>query len=258
MNDLNKKYILSLLEKDIRLDKRKLDEYREIKIETGISPKSAEGSARVKIGDTEVVAGVKLDVGEPYPDTPNEGSLIVNAELLPLSSPDFETGPPDINSIELSRVIDRGIRESKMIDFKKLCIKKGEKIWLVFIDIYPINDDGNLFDAATLAAIAALKDTKFPKYDAKTGNVVYEKTNKALPITKTPISCTVVKIGKKYIIDPNYEEENAIDTRLTIVIHDNKIHAMQKGGEKTLNNEDIEKMIDLAMKKSKELSKLIK
>src|SRR3989338_5346357 len=157
-------HIRSLAEKGAREDGRDFLEYRKpIKIEYGVSSKSAEGSARVTIGDTEVVAGVKLEVGEPFPDTPDEGVLMVGAELLPLSNPEFESGPPSIDSIELARIIDRGIRESKCIDFSKLCIKKGEKVWMVFIDIYPINDSGNLFDAASLAALAALKDAKFPE-----------------------------------------------------------------------------------------------
>ena len=88
--------------------------------------------------------------------------------------------------------------------------------------------------------------------------MVYEKTDKPLPITKTPISCTICKIGKQYIVDPTLEEENATDVRLTIGVHNDKIHAMQKGKEKTLNNEDIENMVELAIKKSKELLKLIK
>ena len=115
-----KDHIISLLAKDMREDGRKLTEYRKpIKIEYGISPKSAEGSSRVMIGDTEVVAGVKLEVGKPFPDTPDDGVLMVNAELLPLSNPDFESGPPSIASIELARVVDRGIRESHMIDTEK-------------------------------------------------------------------------------------------------------------------------------------------
>ena len=140
-------HIISLLNADTRLDGRKLTEYRQpIEVEHGII-KTAEGSARVKIGETEVMVGVKLEVGEPYPDTPDEGTIIVGAELLPMSNPEFELGPPGIQAIELARVVDRGIRESKALDFKKLCIAKGEKIWMVIIDICPINDAGNLFDA---------------------------------------------------------------------------------------------------------------
>ena len=252
-------YVKDLLVKNLRGDGRKLDEYRTIIVETGISSKSAEGSARVKIGDTEVVAGVKMDTGEPYPDSPNEGTMMVNVELLPLASPDFETGPPGFDSIELSRVVDRGIRESKMIDFKKLCIKKREKIWMVFIDIYPINDAGNLFDAAALAALLALKDAKMITYDEKNDVVLYDKkTSKSLPLSKTPVACTVYKINGAFVIDPNNEEEEFIDSRLTVVSDGIKIHAMQKGGKKSLNMADIDKMVELSMKKSKELLKHIK
>ena len=133
-------YINSLLNQDHRIDMRKLDEYRKVKVELGIS-KNAEGSAKVTLGETVVLAGVKLDVGEPFPDNPDEGSIIVNTELSPIASPDFELGPPDAQSIELARVVDRGIRESNAIDFKKLCIKEGEKAWTVFIDLYSFNDD---------------------------------------------------------------------------------------------------------------------
>ena len=158
--------IRKYLQEGKRFDDRKLDEFREIEIELGVS-KNAEGSAKVKIGKTEVLVGVKMNVGEPYPDSPDKGNLMVSAELLPLSSPRFENGPPKFPTIELGRVIDRGIRESKFIDFEKLCIAKGEKVWTVMIDIYSINDDGNLFDAAGIGAIAALKDAKIPKYDKK-------------------------------------------------------------------------------------------
>jgi len=196
-----KDHIVSLLAKDMREDGRKLTEYRKpITIEYGISAKSAEGSARVFIGDTEVVAGVKLEVGKPFPDTPDDGVLMVNAELLPLSNPEFESGPPSIGSIELARVVDRGIRESHMIDTEKLCIKKGEKVWIACIDIYPINDAGNLFDAAALAALAALKDARFPEYDEKEGKVDYSKKSKnKLPLAKEAVEITVIKIKDSFL-----------------------------------------------------------
>ena len=131
-----KDYIISLLSKDVRIDGRKPLDYRDpIKIELNIS-KNAEGTAKVTIGETEVIAGVKLAVGEPFPDTPNEGVLMVGAELLPLSSPEFESGPPGPQANELARIIDRGIRESGMIDTEKLVIRKGELVWMVYVDIY--------------------------------------------------------------------------------------------------------------------------
>ncbi len=259
VEEANKKYITALIERCMRVDGRPLNKYRDISIEYGISAKSAEGSARVTIGETIVVAGIKFEVGEPFPDKPDEGTIIVNAELLPLSSPEFESGPPDVDSIELARVVDRGIRESNSLDFKKLCVKKGEKVWLIFIDIYPINDAGNLFDAAALAAFAALKDARFPKYDEALDRIVYdERTDMKLPLGNLPVACTVIKVNDKFLVDPVTEEEDAMDSRLTVASLENgNICAMQKGGPKPLNLSDVTKMVDLALEKCSELRKLL-
>ena len=248
-------HIISLLDANTRLDGRKFNEYRTpIEIEYGVV-KTAEGSARVKIGETDVMVGVKLEVGEPYPDTPNEGTIIVGAELLPMSNPEFEPGPPGIQAIELARVVDRGIRESKALDFKKLCITPGEKIWIVIIDICPINDAGNLFDASSLAALAALKDAKYPSFNGE--KVDYKKkTDKKLPLDKEPIEVTVIKIGNKFIVDPDIEEEKVVDARLTVSsIENGTLCALQKGGDFSLSEQDISEMLDIGIEKAKELRK---
>ena len=249
MAKIIKEHIYTLIEKGLRQDGRELLEYREdVSVEYGISPKSAEGSARVKIGETEVVAGVKLGVGAPYPDQQDKGSIMVGAELSPFAGDRFETGPPSIESIEISRVVDRGIRESGALDFKKLCIKEGELVWTIFIDIYPINDAGNLRDACALAALAALKDAKFPELDKKTGKVNYEKkTNVSVPLEDEPIEVTVLKLHDDYIVDPSVEEEEFLDARLTTAfLKKGEICAMQKGGVEALSSDDISRMIDIA------------
>ena len=241
-----------------RFDDRKLDQFRDLEIETGVS-KNAEGSVRVKLGKTEVIVGVKMDVVEPYPDSLDKGNMIVSAELLPLSSPRFENGPPRFPAIELGRVIDRGIRESKFIDFEKLCIKKGEKVWNVFIDIYSINDDGNLIDAAGIGAIAALKDAKIPQYDEQKERVVYgELTTKKVPLSKDlVIPITVYKIGNNFVVDPTREEEDVSETRVTIGSSNGIISSMQKGNEASLSIEDMDKILEIVEKVWKEMFKKI-
>ena len=251
-------HIISLFKSDIRLDGRKFTDYRKpIKVDVNVI-KTAEGSARVIIGKTDIIIGVKAEVMEPYPDTPDEGSIMVGAELLPLSNPDFELGPPGIEAIELARIVDRGIRESKCIDFKELCIKKGEKAWTLVIDICTINDAGNLFDASALAALAAIKTMKFPKYEDD--KVDYKvKTDRGVKLKELPISVTVIKIGDKFIVDPDSDEEKVIDARLTVAsLSDGTLCALQKGGDYPLMAEDIDKMIDIGVEKGKELRKLIK
>ncbi len=255
-NDM-KKHTLEYIQKGIRTDGRRLKEFRPVSVEYNVS-ETAEGSARVKIGKTEVIVGVKLSIEKPYPDTPDQGCLMVGAELLPLSNPDFDPGPPRIEAIELARVVDRGIRESKCIDTKQLCITPGEKAWTVCIDICTINVDGNLFDAAALAAFAALKDTRFPTVNDN-GSIDYrEKTDKKLPLLKDPISVTVMSLGNYLFVDPTPEEESIIDSRLTVAATaDQTLCALQKGGDDVLNLEQVEQMVALALEKSAEIRKLL-
>jgi len=258
MNEELKAHIIELLDKGTRLDGRKALDYRKpIKVEYGFT-KTAEGSAKVTIGETEVLAGVKVELGTPYPDRPGEGTIIVGAELLPLSNPEFESGPPGIQAVEIARVVDRGIRESKTIDFKQLCIKEGEKVWLILIDVVTLNDAGNLFDASALAAIAAVQDMAFPKFDGE--KVDYkEKSSKKLKLKHIPLSVTICKIGDHFIVDPTSDEEKMIDARLSVAtLEDGTLCAMQKGGEDELTAEDIMKMIEIGIEKGKELRKALK
>lgn len=242
-----KEYIISLAKRGVRDDGRDFEEYRQpVKVEYGISSKAAEGSAKVTIGDTIVIAGVKLEIGQPYPDTPDQGTIMVNTELTPLSSPEYEPGPPDNSAIELSRVVDRGIREAHAVNFEKLCIKAGEKMWMVCIDIYTINAAGNLFDAAALAAMAALKDARYPSFDGE--KIDYrDRTDDPLPIEKMPLACTVWRVGGKFLVDPIRAEELASDARLTVAFNDEgQICAMQKGGNQPLTDGEIESIINIA------------
>ena len=256
MDNVSKEYLVKLLDKGNRIDGRKLEDIRKIEIGYDLS-KHAEGSARVKIGDTEVFVGVKLEVSEPFPDKPDEGTIIVNTEMLPLSSSEFEPGPPNVNSIELARVVDRAIRESKAIDLKKLCIEEGKKVWMVLIDIYTINNDGNLQDASALAALAALKQAKIPEYNGE--KVDYSKRSGKLPIVSSPIECSMIKIKDKLLSDPCFEEENMMDARLTTgITENNDICAMQKGGKGVLHIDDINKILEINLKNSEKLRKLLK
>lgn len=246
-----------MAEKNSRIDGRKLEDFRDIKIETGII-ENAEGSARVRLGNTEVIVGVKMGVMTPFPDTPNEGVLIAGAELAPISHPDFEPGPPREDAIELARVVDRGVRESKAIDMKKLCIKEMEKVWAVFIDVQPINHDGNLLDAAGIGAAAALATAKMPTYDEKTETVDNTKRTKKLPLSCRPIPVSFYKINSNLLVDPTLDEEEASTARFTISTKDDgNICAVQKSGEASMTVEEIERCVELSSKIGKKIRGMI-
>jgi len=252
---VRQRQIGQLIDAGKRLDGRGLGDYREIKIEQGLIER-AEGSARVLLGKTEVLVGTKVETGEPFPDTPNEGVLTVNAELVPLASPTFEPGPPDENSIELARIVDRGIRESKAIDTEKLCIEPGKKVFVVFVDVWVLNHDGNLIDASALAAVAALLNTKMPNYEIREGEVKIKQGYTPLPMKSHPITVTLAKINDKLIVDPWLEEEQIMDARLSIAINDEgNICAIQKGGTGYFTPQQILEAEKIAQEKAAELRK---
>ena len=252
MSNQTKQHMQKLLADNIRLDGRTTTDFREVSVEYGIIG-SAEGSARVTVGDTEVIAGVKFALDKPYPDTKDKGNLMVNAELLPLSSPHFEPGPPSAAAVEIARVVDRTIRESHLIDLSKLCIEKGEKVWGVMIDVCSINAAGNLLDVAGLAAMAALQNARFP--EVKEGTLDYRNlTDKHITLEAVSIPVTVFKLGDTLFVDPVTAEEKLSDARVTFGIRDDgKVCAIQKGTQGTVTVEELDTMLTLALEKAKEL-----
>ena len=250
---MKEKAIVDLIAKGKRVDGRELNSHRDLKIDVGIIEK-ANGSAQVRLGKTKVLVGVKVEIGEPFSDVPDEGVLTVNAELVPLASPSFEPGPPDENSIELARVVDRGLRESKALDLKKLCIQAGKKVFIVFVDIYILDHDGNLIDASSMASLAAVLNAKMNDYEVKNGEAVYKPDYVPLPIQNYPVSVTIAKINNTLVVDPSLEEEQVMSARLTVTVEkEGRICAMQKGGLGELRLEDVREAVALAGKKAGEI-----
>jgi exosome complex component RRP42 len=244
---IKRDYIANLAKDGKRADGRKFEDFRNIEIETGIISK-AEGSAKVKIGNTLVIAGIKMDVGEPYPDSPDSGVMSTAAELIPMASPDFEAGPPREDAIELARVVDRGIRESEIIEVDKLCIEPGEKVWIIFIDIHILDYDGNLFDAASLASLAALMTAKVPAKRFELGE------DYPLPLKEPPISCTSVKFNGVTIMDPSLDEEEIAEARLTVATDEKgDLIAMQKGLNVSFSVDEVKKIIKVSIDTGKKI-----
>ncbi len=253
MGHIKKDILLTTLNKGQRFDGRKTDEFRPVEIQKDVI-KSAEGSALAKIGSTQVLVGIKFDIATPFPDRQDEGVFSVNAELLPLASSSFEPGPPDENSIELARVVDRGIRSSEALDLKSFFIEEG-KVLALYVDIYVLDHSGNFIDAAVLAASAALTTTKFPKLDG--AKIVREESTHQLPLKSLTVSTTFVKVGNYWLVDPLRDEELASDTRLTISTTEEQVCAIQKG-KGSLTKTELMECIDVAFKKGNELRNVIR
>lgn len=255
---LRRAQMQELLAEGKRLDGRGLTESRPIKIETNIIQK-ANGSARVTLGNTQVIAGVKVATDEPYEELGNKGILICGAEVLPLASAYSEPGPPDEDAIELARVVDRGIRESEMIDLTKLVLVEGKIVYATFVDISILNIGGNLFDAASYAAVSALLTAKLPKLKMEDGKVVDTGELMPAPIRTVPVSVTMARIGDAIVADPTSEEEAVMDGRVTMTTDaEGNVCAVQKGGTGAFTVEQIHHIVDTAIAKGEEIRPVLK
>ncbi|MFO7794006.1 MAG: RNA-binding protein [Candidatus Nanohaloarchaea archaeon] len=255
---LNTETIKEMASNNERLDDRNLDEYRDVSVETDYIPTTAQGSARVRIGDTDVIVGISFDVESPYDDRPNAGTIVTNAELAPMADREYESGPPQEIGVELARVVDRGIRESEAIDLESLCIEEGEKVYATFIDVHILNNDGNLLDAAALGAIAALTSGYLPEYDAEEDELNYDEAAGDIPMTKIPVTATGRKIGDTLLWDTTSEEEEALGARLTVTLtEEGQVVAMQKGGREPLTQEEIYHIMEDAQNQTQQFRELL-
>lgn len=251
VSKLRREAIEEVLAKGLRIDGTR-DPYtpRNVRVEVGVIEK-AEGSALVRLGNTQVMAGVKIDVGAPFKDTPNQGVLAVHAEFVPLASPLFEPGPPDENAIELARVVDRSLRDVGVLDLEALTIRPGDKVWIVWVDLYILDHDGNLFDSSMLASMAALLNARMPYYEElETGDVLVDhsrRTGEPLPVRHRVVSVTIAKIGGHLVVDPDFEEESVADTRLVISLDEQgRIVGLQKSGDGAVTMEEVLKAVEMA------------
>jgi len=242
--------VKELIASDARLDGRKPEEFREIEMKVN-ALKKADGCCMLSIGNTKVIVGVKFDAMKPYPDSPDEGGLVVSLSYVPITFKNL----PQNKDVEVSRVVDRSIRESHMLNMCDFCVEKGEKAFNIYIDGYILNYDGNLIDALNLATVKALMNTNMPALD-ENGKII--RSDKKINLSCLPVLVTVSSIDQKFVIDLNAAEEPAIDYALSIAYIDkDKICAMQKQGEAGIPKEDLEKIFEIGSIKQEELRKVL-
>jgi len=249
----NKVYNLLLQNK--RIDGRHPKELRPISIQTNLLSK-AEGSALVSMGSTKILTGIKIELGTPFPDRPDEGTFTVNAELLPLASTSFEPGPPDERGVELARVVDRSIREGGVLDLKKLCLIEGEKVYIIFIDIYVLDYDGNYFDPSLISALAALATAKIPRYEIVDGKPQKTEEHFSLELNSLPFTVMVGVLGERFLVDPQMEEEKVLDVSMIIGTDEKgNITCIQKNSPGQVPISIMDEILETVIEKTDEIRK---
>ncbi|KYK57909.1 hypothetical protein DCS_04922 [Drechmeria coniospora] len=289
------------------------DEVRPPSVNTS-SLSHAHGSALVRMGDTTVICGVRCETiltsGIPNYRASNTETelkdydlLVPNIELATGCAPEFlPGGPPSTLAQTLSTRIYSLLHSSKLIRPEDLRIwqtklsdhqvesedqmemdtdEGGERsvvaYWVLYIDMFFISFDGNPFDAAWAATVAALRDTRIPRarYDADRELVLCSRKDPVpLAINGLPVACTAAVFtgketdrptdGKYWLLaDPDRLEESLCDETVTFVVDCSdgatKILSISKHGGVVLSPKHLRapQFLDMTSKRWKDVAAAI-
>lgn len=224
---------------------------------------NAHGSARVRTGmdehETDVLVGIRADIGAPLAKAPDQGVIIFSVDCTASASPEFEgRGAEEVNVL-LECVLSQMLLGNGAIDLQQLCIQKGSRCWVLSIDVCVLMANGSLIDCCGLAVKAALMSASLPRITlseqtAADGTTVEdlsvsEDPFDAVPLNAegVPVICTVAKIGAKCIVDTTVQEEAVSSCCMHISIdHEGTIFGMRLTGDQGIDPESIETMIEVA------------
>ncbi|GLT95976.1 hypothetical protein SLE2022_136270 [Rubroshorea leprosula] len=262
------------LAESIRPDARPLGKARDTTIALG-AVASAHGSALAKIGSTTMLAAIKMEVMTPSMESPDEGCLAIEFHMPPIYSPLVRPGRPAEEAPVLSKQLYDTILSSGMIDLKELSLLSGKAAWMAYLDIYCLDADGALFDAALLSAIAAFSHLEIPVVSLNDdGKIVLiseeqvtamsegepvNKEKRKLTLKSIPFSLTCI-LHKNYILaDPTSEEEFIMETFITIVLDSSSqlVSLYKPGGPVLAYTSAIQDCVALTRQRVKELQKIL-
>jgi len=240
------------LAQQVRPDGRTLHKARNTIITTN-TLHTAQGSAMVKLGNTNIVCGIKAEVTRPHDQEPKLGFCFPSVEITSLSLENSEWTRRDEMSVPIASLLSRLLQ--MCVNREALCIVPGEAVWVLYVDVYVLEHDGNVQDAALLAAFTALTELTLPQvnYDEEKGEVTLklsEQDNETVETVKIsnllhfypiPLSFGLfVATGdndeqqddsqqqQEYILaDPTGEEEALVSTHITIVYNSETLELCQ-------------------------------
>ena len=214
-------------EKGIRLDGRRYNELRPIRIEAGVL-KKADGSAFIEWGNNKVLAAV-YGPREAHPrhlQDPARALVQCRYNMAPFSVTDRKRPGPDRRSVEISKVISEAFASVVFVEqFPRTSVD-------IFIEV--LQADAGTRCAGLTAASVALADAGIPMRDLVT-------------------SCASGKIGGVVALDLNKDEDNfgEADCPMAIVPRTGEIVLLQMDGHLTF--EEFEKAMELSINAAKNI-----
>ncbi|OAY68361.1 Exosome complex component RRP43 [Ananas comosus] len=254
------------LRESVRLDARPLASPRDTSVALGLVG-SADGSALVKFGDTTMVAAIKLEVMTPPAESSDEGSVAVDFYMPPICSPTVRPGRSAEVAPVISKQLSDVIMSSGMINLKDLCLINGKASWIAYLDIYCLNADGSLFDAALVSAVAAFTHciddgrvvTVPGELEGKTKLPLVNKDKRKLMLNNVPFSLTCGLHKEHILVDPTAEEESIIETFVTVVLDTlgRVVSVYKPGGSVLAYTSILKECITLAKRRAQQLRNIL-
>ncbi|XP_005796483.1 exosome complex component RRP42 [Xiphophorus maculatus] len=261
VSEAEKVYILHGIRDDLRVDGRGCEDYRHMEVETDVVS-NTDGSAKVTLGHTAVLVGIKAEIGKPRPMIANQGYLEFFVDCSANATPEFEGRGGEELGTELSNTLYKVFNNQHSLDLKSLCISPGEHCWVLYVDVLLLQCDGNLYDAISVAIKAALFNTKIPKVHISSD----EEGGKEIELSDDPYDCmrldvenvpcivTLCKIGHRHVVDATLQEKACSVASLIIsVTHKGIITCSRKVGRGSLDPESICEMIEAGKRVGKAL-----
>uniref|UniRef100_A0A5F9CY57 Exosome component 7 n=1 Tax=Oryctolagus cuniculus TaxID=9986 RepID=A0A5F9CY57_RABIT len=247
-------------QEDLRVDGRGCEDYRCVEVETDVVSNTS-GSARVKLGHTDILVGVKAEMGTPKLEKPDEGYVEFFVDCSANATPEFEGRGGDDLGTEIANTLAR-IFNKGSLDLKSLCISPREHCWVLYVDVLLLECGGNLFDAISIAVKAALFNTRIPRVHV----LEDEEGSKEIELSDDPYDCiqlsvenvpciiTLCKIGYRHVVDATLQEEAcSLASLLVSVTNKGVVTCMRKVGKGSLDPESIFEMMETGERVGKAL-----
>jgi exosome complex component RRP41 len=224
MNDKPEKLIDK---KGLRLDGRKPDELRQVKLEVGVIP-NADGSAYVEHGKNKILAAVygPREVHPKHLSLQDRTFLKCRYHMAPFSVQERKSPAPSRREIELSKVIKESLEPAVFTEYYPRTMVD------VFIEV--LQADGGTRCASITAAALALADSGIPMRDLV-------------------VACAAGKVDDTIVLDLMDTEDKmgTADVPVALMPNLNAITLLQMDG--ILTHEEFESAVNLALEGCKKI-----
>jgi exosome complex component RRP41 len=229
MNDKPEKLIDK---KGLRLDGRKLDELRPVKLEVGVIS-NADGSAYIEHGKNKILAGVygPREVHPKHLALPDRTVLKCRYHMAPFSVQERKSPAPSRREIELSKVIRESLEPAIFMEYYPRTMID------VFVEV--LQADGGTRCASITAAALALADSGIPMRDLV-------------------VACAAGKVEDKIVLDLMDTEDKvgSADVPVALMPNLNAVTLLQMDG--ILSTDEFESAVNMALEGCKQIYALQK